>query len=66
MYSKKSIENTYLSFFMESEAGKEWYDKNKIVRKISSESPDFIFEMTHEKTIGLERYPNCLSKMKPR
>ncbi|MDR0399077.1 MAG: hypothetical protein LBH33_04700 [Endomicrobium sp.] len=53
-YGQKGKENTYIDFFMESEAGKEWYDKNKIISKASCESPDFIFKTSTSKTIGLE------------
>lgn len=53
-YGQKGKENTYINFFMESEAGKEWYDKNKIISKAYCESPDFIFKTSTSKTIGLE------------
>jgi hypothetical protein len=52
--SQKGIENTYFDFFIKSKIGKEWYDKNKIIKKIEDEKPDFIFEMSTGKTIGLE------------
>jgi len=51
---QKGKENTYLSLFMETKTGKEWWDKNKITKKMSSEKPDFIFETSTGKTIGLE------------
>ncbi|MDR2427783.1 MAG: hypothetical protein LBD19_02410 [Endomicrobium sp.] len=53
-YGQKGTENTYIDFFMESEAGKEWYDKNKIISRADCESPDFIFKTSTSKTIGLE------------
>lgn len=52
--SQKGIENTYFDFFIKSKIGKEWYDKNKIIKKIEDEKPDFIFETSTGKIIGLE------------
>ncbi|MDR3256893.1 MAG: hypothetical protein LBT18_04550 [Endomicrobium sp.] len=51
---QKGKENTCRLLFMETKTGKEWWDKNKITKKISSEKPDFIFETSTGKTIGLE------------
>lgn len=52
--SKKGLEATYLALFTCTEEGKEWLTKNKISTKISNESPDFTFETSNGKTIGLE------------
>lgn len=51
---QKGLENTYLNFFMETEAWKEWCDKNKATKIIPGESPDFVFETSNGKNIGLE------------
>lgn len=52
--SQKGIENTYFYFFIRSKIGKEWNEKNKIVKKLDSLHPDFIFETANGKTVGLE------------
>ncbi|MDD2524292.1 MAG: hypothetical protein PHT81_05560 [Endomicrobiaceae bacterium] len=52
--SKKGIENTHFNFFIETKTGKEWYERNKIVNKIDIEKPDFLFETSTGKTVGLE------------
>jgi hypothetical protein len=51
---QKGTESTYLALFLRTKLGEEWYDKNKITKKISGERPDFIFETSIGKTIGLE------------
>ena len=51
---KKSLEITYLDFFKQTSEGEKWLKKNKITKTIPRESPDFIFETSIEKTIGLE------------
>jgi len=52
--SQKGIENTYFKFFIETKIGKEWYETNTIVKKLDTEKPDFLFETSTGKTIGLE------------
>lgn len=52
--TKKGMENTYFNFFLKTNRGKEWYEKNKIVKKIDREEPDFIFETTPGEKVGLE------------
>jgi len=51
---KKGSESTYLNFFIQTFEGKKWLDKNNITKATPEESPDFIFETSTGKTIGLE------------
>jgi hypothetical protein len=51
---QKGSEATCLDFFMQTLEGKKWLHRHNIVNKISEESPDFIFETSTGKTIGLE------------
>ena len=51
---KKSEEREYLEYFLASDEGKEWYEKNKIISCQESEHPDFIFMTEDNQKIGLE------------
>lgn len=53
---KKGEENTFLSLFLENEAGKKWLRRNKITdhKPIESESPDYLFINSQGKKIGIE------------
>lgn len=53
-YGKKGKEATYLALFTCSTEGEEWMKQNHITKKLSSESPDFLFKVQNNKTIGLE------------
>lgn len=51
---KKSEEREYLEYFLASDEGKKWYEKNKIISYQESEHPDFIFITEDNQKIGLE------------
>ncbi|MBQ9270767.1 MAG: hypothetical protein IJ218_00675 [Alphaproteobacteria bacterium] len=51
---KKTEEREYLEYFLASDEGKKWYEKNKIISCQESEHPDFIFMTEDNQKIGLE------------
>ncbi len=51
---KKSEERKYLEYFLASDEGKKWYEKNKIISCQETEHPDFIFTTENNQKIGLE------------
>lgn len=51
---KKSEEREYLEYFLASDEGKKWYEKNKIISCQESEYPDFIFMTEDNQKIGVE------------
>ena len=51
---KKSEEREYLEYFLASDEGKKWYEKNKIISCQESEHPDFIFMTEDNQKIGVE------------
>lgn len=51
---KKSEEREYLEYFLASDEGKKWYEKNKIISYQESEHPDFIFITEDNQKIGME------------
>ena len=54
--SKKGEESTFISLFLESEAGKNWLIKEKIIdiKPKENESPDYLFTNSQEENIGIE------------
>ena len=51
---KKILEKRYLNFFLNTENGIKWKEKNKIIDCKDSEEPDFIFVNIYGKKIGME------------
>ncbi|MCL2887743.1 MAG: hypothetical protein FWF35_00275 [Elusimicrobia bacterium] len=52
--TQKGVENIHFSIFMETDIGREWWKKNNITKKVDAEEPDFLFETSMGKVIGLE------------
>jgi hypothetical protein len=54
--SKKGEENTFISLFLDSEAGKKWLINNKITdnKPQESESPDYLFTNSQGEKTGIE------------
>ena len=52
--NKKEEEISCLNQFLNTELGKNWYQKYKIKNRIDKEHPDFIFITNDNKRIGLE------------
>lgn len=51
---KKSEECEYIKYFLTSDEGKKWYEKNKIISCQEAEHQDFIFTTEDNQKIGLE------------